>query len=185
MQREQLEHILRAAASIAETSDFVIVGSQSILGQFPSAPKELLLSADADLFSLADPSKTDLVEGCIGENSAFHETYGYYAHGVGPETAALPEGWQKRLVTLQNENTGKGRGLCLEVHDLAVSKLVAGREKDSDFVFSLIKHFFVDPTILGERLKTVPIDPDHIQFCIERLNRLLAHTSQNSKTTTH
>jgi hypothetical protein len=57
-----------------------------------------------------------------------------YAHGVAEETANLPDGWKDRLVRVQNENTGTGVGLCLEAHDLAVSKLIAGREKDVEFI---------------------------------------------------
>jgi hypothetical protein len=46
------------------------------------------------------------------------------------ETARLPEGWRDRLVPIRNANTGGGTGLCLEIHDLVVSKLMAAREKD-------------------------------------------------------
>jgi hypothetical protein len=52
----------------------------------------------------------------------------------------LPSGWRERLIPVHNENTGGGTGLCLEVHDLAVSKLVAGREKDLAFVANLLRH---------------------------------------------
>jgi hypothetical protein len=41
-------------------------------------------------------------------------------------------------VVVQSANTGGGSGLRLEVHDLAVSKLVAGREKDLGFVAGLL-----------------------------------------------
>ena len=41
MKRAELEHIIRAAASIADDDEIVVVGSQSILGQFPDAPSEL------------------------------------------------------------------------------------------------------------------------------------------------
>jgi hypothetical protein len=41
---------------------------------------------------------------CIGELSPFHETFGYYAHGVAEETALLPQGWKDRLVAVQNAN---------------------------------------------------------------------------------
>jgi hypothetical protein len=34
MTREQLEHLIRACSTIAEDDDLVIIGSQSILGQF-------------------------------------------------------------------------------------------------------------------------------------------------------
>jgi hypothetical protein len=41
----------------------------------------------------------------IGEGSAFHETFGYYATGAGEETAILPEDWRSRLVPILNANT--------------------------------------------------------------------------------
>ena len=40
MHRPQLEHIIRAATGITGTTEFVIVGSQAVLGQFPEAPDE-------------------------------------------------------------------------------------------------------------------------------------------------
>src|ERR1035437_6279108 len=98
MHRQQLEHIIRAAAGITGATEFVIVGSQSVLGQFPQAPDELLISIEADVFSLRDPADNDLIDGSIGEGSPFHQTFGYYAHGVSQETAVLPAGWRERLV---------------------------------------------------------------------------------------
>jgi hypothetical protein len=93
MNRAQLEHIIRAAATIAHDDEIVIVGSQSILGQFPEAPAELLVSMEADVYPRGHPERWDLIDGSIGEGSPFHTTYGYYAQGVGPETAILPSGW--------------------------------------------------------------------------------------------
>ena len=49
MQRAQLEHIIRASASIAEDEEIYVLGSQSILGQFPDAPDELTASMEADV----------------------------------------------------------------------------------------------------------------------------------------
>jgi hypothetical protein len=49
MTRLQLERVIRAAAAIANDSDIVVIGSQAVLGQFPSAPRELLMSMDADV----------------------------------------------------------------------------------------------------------------------------------------
>ena len=40
MKRDQLEHIIRAATGITGGQEFVIVGSQSNLGQFPNAPED-------------------------------------------------------------------------------------------------------------------------------------------------
>ena len=44
MNRPQLEHIIRAAAGNADATDIVIIGSQAILGTYPDAPEELLIS---------------------------------------------------------------------------------------------------------------------------------------------
>jgi hypothetical protein len=63
MKRSELEHIIRAAGSIANDSEIVVIGSQSILGQFPNAPASLLVSADADVFPLRDPQLSDLIDG--------------------------------------------------------------------------------------------------------------------------
>ena len=82
----------------------------------------------------------------------FHQTFGYYAHGVDETTATLPAGWVDRLVPLANDKTGGATGWCLEVHDLAVSKLVAGRGKDLDFVRVLVRERMVDPAVLQERV---------------------------------
>jgi hypothetical protein len=173
MHRQQLEHIIRASAGITGASEFVIVGSQAVLGQFPQAPAELLVSIEADVFTLRDPADSDLIDGSIGEGSPFHQTFGYYAHGVSVETAVLPAGWQERLVRVHNENTGGGTGLCLEIHDLAVSKLVAGREKDVDFLNGLLRHGLVRVPVIQERLAKTALPADRFAICQARLDRLV------------
>ena len=71
------------------------------------------------------PELADLIDGAIGEGSPFHERFGYYAQGVGPETAVVPTGWQSRVLRIQNANTDQKVGLCLEPLDLAAAKLAA------------------------------------------------------------
>jgi len=143
MKRSELEHLIRAAGSIANDLEIVIVGSQSILGQFPHAPPSLLVSAEADVFPLNHPELSDLIDGSIGEGSPFHELYGYYVQGVDERTATLPRGWRERLVKINTPNTLGVTGLCLEVHDLAISKYVAGLEKDREFTHELAKQGMV------------------------------------------
>lgn len=155
MTREQLEHLIRAAAVIAADDSIVVIGSQAILGQFPDAPAALRASVEADLFPLHHPERAELIDGSIGELSPFHETFGYYAQGVDETTARLPAGWRERLVVVQNENTGGARGLCLEIHDLLVAKVLAGREKDLSFLAEAARHRMADSGVLAERLATV------------------------------
>ena len=159
MRRSELEHVIRAACGVTGAREIVIIGSQSVLGLFPNAPDTLLVSIEADVFTFRDPSDSELIDVSIGERSMFHQSFGYYAHGVAEETAALPDGWVDRLVRIQNENTGGGAGLCLEVHDLAVSKLVAGREKDVTFIRELIEHgclLYTSPSPRDATLSRMP-----------------------------
>lgn len=152
MTRSELEHLIRAAGAIAEDSEIIVIGSQSILGQFPDAPRALLKSAEADVYPNHYPERADLIDGSIGEGSTFHETFGYYAQGVGEETATLPKGWKTRLVRISNANTAGTSGLCLEVHDLAVSKYAAGRQKDLHFTRELARHGMTNEAMLIARL---------------------------------
>lgn len=170
MKRKELEHIIRAVAAITDQYEIVVVGSQSILGAVPNAPEALLQSMEADVYPLHRPDLADLIDGAIGELSPFEERFGYYAQGVGPETATLPAGWETRLIKIQNANTDLKIGYCLEPHDLAASKLVAGREKDWPFVATMLQHDLVDPVMLSERLAALPITDEHK----ERLSRWLA-----------
>jgi hypothetical protein len=173
MRRPQLEHIIRAATGITGATEFVIVGSQAVLGQFPQAPDELLVSIEADVFSLRNSADSDLIDGSIGEGSPFHQTFGYYAHGVSEETAVLPAGWRDRLVPIHNPNTGGGTGLCLEIHDLAVSKLVAGREKDLDFLSGILRHRLAGAETIRSRLGDTALPPERLATCLHRLGRIL------------
>ncbi len=171
MTRLQLEHVIRAAGTIADDDDIVVIGSQAILGQFPHAPEEFLVSQEADVYPRNFPERSDLIDGTIGEASPFELAYGYYAHGVGPETAILPAGWQSRLIPISGPNTRSIRGWCLEVHDLALAKLVAGREKDLDYVAALRRHGMVQEEVLRERLALTELDPSVRALISARLTK--------------
>jgi len=172
--RPQLEHIIRAAAANADAREIVVIGSQAILGAHPDAPDELLASMEADVFPKERPGDSILIDGAIGERSIFHQTFGYYAHGVDETTAVLPDGWRERLVRVENDNTRGAIGWCLEPHDLAISKLVAGREKDLSFVAVMLRHSLVRCDLLRDRLAATPLDGARREVCQTRLLRLIA-----------
>lgn len=65
----------------------------------------------------------------FGEGSQFHQTFGYYAQGVGPD---LP--------------------------DLFITKAVAGREKDREFYMAMLAHGFVRPVELLGLAEDMPIE---------------------------
>ena len=158
MTRDQLEHVIRAACTITDDDELVILGSQAILGQFPDAPPDLLISMEADVYPRNHPDRSLLIEGAMGELSMFHETFGYYADGVGPSTATLPAGWEDRLQIVRGPGTLRFTGLTLEVHDLLISKYVAGRPKDHVFCRTAIAHGLAGAETLRERLASTDLD---------------------------
>lgn len=158
MKRSELEHVLRAAGAITGVSTWVIVGSQAILGALPDAPEDLLVSQEVDVYAPDDEAASDLVDGSIGEKSPFHESFGYYGHGVGAETATLPSQWRQRAVKIESPSTGGVTGICPSPADLAISKLVAWREKDRDFVRSLLRHGIVTQNDLQQLLAELDTD---------------------------
>jgi hypothetical protein len=171
MTRVQLEHVILAAGAIADTQDLVAIGSQAILGGFPNAPSELLISNKADLFPREHAERSELIDGSIGGGSPFEHEFGYYAHGVGEATAILPEGWRDRLILVTGENTRFVRGWCLEVHDLAIAKYAAGREKDLDFTKALARHGMIQQELLEERLAGTAVDRDVRGLISARIRR--------------
>ncbi len=171
MTRDQLEHVLRAASAITGASELVVIGSQAAHGSVLAPVPEVLSSMEADLFSPRSEADATLIDGSIGEGSPFHQTFGYYAHGVGEETAVLPRGWRDRLVPLRSEATGGATGLCLDLHDLAVAKLVAGREKDRVFVRALLERGLVNADKILLRLSETEMNSESLERCRARLTR--------------
>jgi hypothetical protein len=159
MTREEFEHVVKAAADIVK-DEIVIVGSQSVLGQFPDAPSSLLTSHEVDVYPKSNPDQSERIEGAIGDGSMFHATYGYYARGVGPETITAPAGWEERLTKLELPAIRKRGGTivawCLDVHDLALAKLAAGREHDFQFVDDALREGLIELEQLRRGLELMP-----------------------------
>jgi len=86
----------------------------------------------------------------------------------------LPSGWEERLVRVENENTFGAIGWCLEPHDLAVSKLIAGRGKDFDFVGVMVDAKIVSAAVIQERIKGTIADP----FLLQRASGWVERLSQ-------
>ena len=114
MTREQLEHAIRAACDVANDTELIIFGSQAILGEHPDAPPDLRASVEVDIQPLNRPEAVDLIDGNLGELSLFHETHGFYVHGVSIESATLPCGWEGRTIPVQHAQATRGNvGHCL------------------------------------------------------------------------
>jgi hypothetical protein len=97
---------------------------------------------------LRNPARAIEIDAVLGDGSRFHEQFGYYAHGVGPETPRAPAGWEGRVVKLTFPPSGGWKteavGHLMEIHDVVLAKLVAGRPKDFDFAEATIGGDLVD-----------------------------------------
>ncbi|MEO8945357.1 MAG: DUF6036 family nucleotidyltransferase [Gemmatimonadaceae bacterium] len=135
-----------------------VFGSQAILGQYPDAPDALRQSAEADIAPVNAVDMIDVIDANLGELSLFHQAFGYYVHGVPIDAAVLPMGWEKRAIAVSNANTNGATAWCVEAHDLAISKLVAYRDKDRDFVRTLLAEDLVKPRKLLVRIDQLPMN---------------------------
>ena len=177
MNRQELEHIIRAAADVTEEKHLIIIGSQAILGQYPDAPEPLLISMEADIYAPDAPELSDYIDGALGPDTLFDKTHGYHADGVSPTTASLPAGWHERLTPICNANTNGATGWCIDVHDIAIAKYAAGREKDLRYTGDLWSHGMLESATLEERLRNTELKPtdkprEWIESTIGRQQRL-------------
>ena len=161
MDRTQFDHVIRAAASVVGEDDIVVIGSQAILGAEPEAPEAMLRSMEVDVYPKESPERAIEIDGALGDGSPFHGTFGYYAHGVGPETALAPAGWEERRLVVEVAgrvgSNQRVRAHCPEPHDLVLSKCAANRERDWDFARAGLAAGIVDLGTLLERVPDLPL----------------------------
>lgn len=148
---------------------------EASLGPIPYPEPEFKMSAEADIYPRYAPDLADQIDGSIGEGSAFHLNYGFYAQGVGPETSVLPAGWEGRLHKVQNGNTDNRIGWCLDVADLFMSKAVAARSKDQLFCRALLKYGHVQLQQVLDLVPYMPLADDERTRLALRIRRWAKH----------
>jgi hypothetical protein len=179
MNRSGFEHVIKAAAAVVD-DELVVVGSQAVLAHDPNPPAAILTSMELDVYPRNQPERADEIDGSLGDGSRFHETYGYYAHGVGPETVIAPTGWEDRLVRLElpaiRRTDGSVIAWCLSMDDLVLAKLAAGRAHDLEFAQEAIKAGLVDPDQLQLGVELMPTQ--HRDAVRERLAGIVARVGR-------
>ncbi len=176
VRREQLAWLIERAARVTGDDDLVVIGSQAILASYSdiALPTGLTMSIEADIATFADDDnqKADAIDWVIGEGSEVQGEYGIYAQGVSLTTPTAPADWRDRLVPLSAPDPSNAVGWCLEVHDLCVAKLAAGREKDLEFVELVVTHHLADPVTLHARGELLDTSTELIDLVIARVDRL-------------
>lgn len=183
MTRAELEHAIRAACDVSGDDQVYVFGSQAILGQYPDAPESLRQSAEADIAPVTRVDMADVIDAHLGELSQFHDTFGFYVHGLSIDAAVLPVGWQERVIAVSNENTRNSIGWCIEAHDLAASKLVAFRDKDRDFVRVLLHENLIAPRELVQRISKLPTHAQVTSQLQEAIAQWIAGVLEDTGTT--
>ena len=180
MRRNEFEHVIAAAAEVCGEAELVVVGSQAILGPFPDAPDSMLRSMEADLYPRVHPEKADDIDGSLGDGSWFHRSYGYYAHGVGPETAKAPAGWEERLIAVEIRllhDAVRERDLVAQRRAEAVAgaALDLGADDigvDGDAAIDGGDDPVVEEKVLLSREEDLPVDQEHRRHVREMLEAI-------------
>ena len=113
----------------------------------------------------------------LGVFSNFQLENGFYADALGLATVILPTNWQERLQLFKDEN-GETIAFVAEIHDIAVSKLIAGREKDFLFLNELFIREFIEIDVFIERVLLVK-DMPQSSILVSRLESLEKIISKN------
>jgi hypothetical protein len=150
MRADQLRNLLREVGRISGRREIVVIGSQALHALPDAPPVEVVISRECDLLFDEDEAAAE-VQARLGPQSEFHAAHGYYIDIVPPGIPVLPEGWRDRLVPL---DAGSVVASCLEVTDLAVAKLAAGRLKDYELVASLLQRGRIQPSVVADRIAT-------------------------------
>ena len=170
MKKPQVDHVLRAAGRISGGKQFIIIGSQSLHRKHPDVAGEILRSFEVDLIARRNPSRSEWLN-VIGQNSHFHEQFGNYSDPVDENTAVFPKGRKSQLVHLPDGETDGVRGLCLDPHDLAIAKYVAGRDEDLAFNRELAIRGLVAQDRLKVLLDETPVSEEDLDRTRSQMGR--------------
>lgn len=174
MNRENLFDLIRRVKEVSGVSVPIIVGSQSLYAVTDQVPHIVRGSLEADFLLAGDDSDArGVVNKTLGVTSNFYDEHGYFADGLGLATVVLVAGWRDRLQPLKND-AGQIVAHCLELYDLCVSKLMAGRDKDMTFLCNLLDGRMIMMAPLMERTEMVK-ETAYDGALIPRLQRFEAH----------
>ena len=168
MNREQLHALLAQAKAIVHHTDFVIVGSLSILGAVSDPPRTMVMSIDVDTYLKNDPQRTYDLAQALGQGSAFEDEFGYYLDPVSPSLPSFPEGWQERLIPL---DFGDVKAFFVQPDDVAVSKYMRGEERDLRWLLAGLKSGLLDMDTIERRIASAPALEGELPAARKRMAR--------------
>lgn len=148
----------------------MVVGSQSVLLDWPDAPELMRTSGEIDAYpanyrdwEAANPGKeaSEEINVLFGWGSSFHETFGFYIDGVDETTAKLPADWQARAVSLCVEDAGATiTAIAPAPEDLAAAKLNRLLERDRAYIAARHRARPLDIPLVRKRFAATDPPPE-------------------------
>lgn len=169
---ESLFRLLEAARALCGHREYVVVGSLSVLGlaQVTAIPADMTMSIDADCYTSTDPGRIFDLQAELGEGSSYHHSHGIYLDPVSPKLPTLPEGWEQRLIRIQQ---GEVTAAFLDPNDAAVSKLARGEPRDLRWVRAGLRVGIVSLAAVRLRMRNTPfLDAGEQQVALQALESL-------------
>jgi len=156
----------------------IIVGSQAVFAVTDYPPEIARRSVECDFLLLKRmETRTEITEN-LGLFSEYQQQTGFYADVLGLATVVLPSGWEERLVELKDE-AGEILAFCAEIHDVCISKLMAGREKDYEFLQTAFEAEYLQIETFLERAQTILRSPSSAAL-LPRLQKLIKKIDSGS-----
>ena len=170
MELAHIEHLLAEARRLSTHTEYVIVGSLSVLGVMGSRPipPRMLMSIDVDCYMRNDPGRTYDLKSALGEGSRFERENGYYLDPVSPSLPTLPEGWEHRLVRV--DFASGVIAYFLDPNDAAVSKYARGEPRDREWIRAGLAEAILSAPVIASRFRqTTFLDDIETQAAKQRL----------------
>lgn len=189
---DDLHRAVRALAVHFDTDVVVIVGSQSVLLEWPDAPVLMRTSGEIDAYpgnirewEAKNPGDlaSEEINVLFGWGSQFHETFGFYIDGVDETTAKLPPDWRSRAVEIEVAAHGKrvtAVAPCPE--DMVCAKLNRLAEKDRAYIEARHEARPLDFGVIRERFRQTGPEKEILVAGLAFLDHLEGRTSTHSYT---
>ena len=161
MELADLKKLFARARDLTHHTEFVVVGSNSVLGvpRDVQLPARMTMSNDVDAYTRNDPQRIFGLERELGQASPFALENGYYLDPVSPTLPTLPKDWETRLFKTELEE-----GLTiyfLDPNDAAVSKYARGEPRDREWLRAGLRAGILSAAIIEYRMReTVFMDED-------------------------
>lgn len=173
---EDFLHAVRTVYMLTKSTDFYLIGSQSLYGGFNVFPIDDYETKDFDIILIHNSDNASLLY-VNGEFSHYDQMNGFYLDPVDVQNIVLPDGWEERCIEWVGNPAIDDDVLitvrCLSVNDLCAAKLYAGRNKDRLFVQSLLAQDCCNTDDIVELLHYMPIDDYKKQMCYDSLMMLV------------